>query len=342
MSFFNLSVRGFLCAAIVVSVHSSQLSAQPASKQKTASKKQQKQQKSLTEELSNSTKFLNTDQRFLFQYKLKPGEELYYNAEHTLTEKTTLKQETDKLASRSRSLKKYRVTNVDSVGRMSFDHINVKTKSILRKNDEKPIIFDSESPQRVPDRYLQVAQTIGAVLLSYCIERDGKIVSRKAHFKDWDLRSGKAILQFPPEPIPVGFTWYDPKMVTAKRRDLQVRKIQLRIKYKLASVRNGIARFRFETEVLTPITPKLKSQILQHLVEGYRDFDIPKGRFVTTHIEWNHTVPGWEGSGSNMEYLGSYTETLTTAPKKTRNAVAMVPQKKMEIRTIDAGPIIRR
>ena len=314
--------------------------------QQDSSKKQKKsgatQQKSAVEEIAQSTRFLNDRQRFLFRYKMKKGESIYYTAEHALTEKTSMKQETGTLASRSRSLKQYRVTNVDSLGQISFDHINVNTKSILRKNDEKPVVYDSESKDKVPDQYYQVSQTIGAVLLSYCIEPDGQIVSRKAHFKDWDLKSGKAILQFPKQPIPVGFSWYHPKLVTAKRRDLQVRKIQLRIKYKLTSVKKGIARFRFETEVLTPITPKLKSQILQHLIEGYRDFDIPNGRFVKTKIEWNHTVPGWEGSGSNMEYFGSYTETLTDAPRTTQKRVAVVKSKKLEIRTIDAGPIIRR
>ena len=110
MNCWQFSTRCFLTMAFLLGGLCLSADGQQKSKEGSAKnsppKKQSAPQKSTNQQIASATQYLNKGQRFLFEYKLKKGEELFYQAEHSLTEKTTMKKVTDKLASRSRSLKK--------------------------------------------------------------------------------------------------------------------------------------------------------------------------------------------------------------------------------------------
>ena len=294
-------------------------------------------------QIKQATANLNRGQTYLLEYKFRKGQSFKYKSEHILTKTTSMASFTDKLSSRSQNVKVYKINNVDSLGQITFVHINEKSKTETRLNDKDPVIYDSESKEKPPQDYRQIAKTIGAVLFTYRIKPNGEIIERKSHFRDWDLGTGKAIVPFPKKPIPVGYTWFVGDVVTAKRADRRVVRINLRLRYRVESVSQGLAKISMKTEVLTPITPKLRSQILQDLIEGERIFDITNGRFVRSEIQWNHRVSGFEGSDSLTEYLGRYTESLVVNESKTSRTgpVARIA-KQMEIKTIDCKPIMRR
>ena len=294
------------------------------------------------DQIGAATAHMNRGARYLLRYKFRQGEVLRYRSEHVLTKSTSMASFSDKLSSRSQNEKSYKVTNIDSLGQMTFVHINNRTKTETRLNDKEPIAYDSESSEEPPAGYHQVAETIGAVLFKYQIKPNGTIVERKCYFRDWDLGTGKAIVPFPEKAIPVGYSWYVNEVTTAKYSSGRVQQIKLRLCYKLEAVKDGIARLSMETEILTPITPKLRSQILQDVIEGERLFDIGRGRFVKQEIRWNHRVHGFEGKDSMTEYLGRYTEVLITEKAKTQSVKVALPARQVSIRTIDSKPILRR
>ena len=287
-------------------------------------------------QIQQATNNLNRGQTYKLEYKFKPGQIMRYQSEHVLTKTTSMASFTDKLSSRSQNVKVYRVNDVDSLGQITFVHITEKTKTETRLNDKDPVIFDSESKEEPPADYRR------AVLYTYRVKSTGEIIERKSHFPDWDLRTGKAIVPFPKDAIPVGFSWYVHDVVTAKRASMRVQKINLRLRYRLESVTDGIAKISLKTEILTPMTPKLRSQILQELIEGERYFDIPNGRFVKSEIRWNHKVQGYEGKDSLTEYLGRYSESLVKQTEKKNTGATFAVAKELVIKTMDGPAIMRR
>ncbi|MCA9213208.1 MAG: hypothetical protein KDB27_09095, partial [Planctomycetales bacterium] len=65
------------------------------------------------------------------------------------------------------------------------------------------------------------------------------------------------------------------------------------------------------TQVLTPVDDaKIKAQLIQQLSSGTIRFDVDAGRLMSKQLDWDESVLGFSGAGSNMKYLARFTEKL--------------------------------
>ena len=290
-----------------------------------------------------ATAGLSQRQKFSLEYKFQPGQTLVYRVQDTFTQKTGMGGVFKTVSSRTQSVKRYQVKSVDAKSVFSLVQILDSTRSWTRNDDEAPVEFDSESGDQPPVGYETIARMIGAPQILFRFTPQGKMVERRSYFSDWDLGTGGAFVPFPDAPIPVGFEWHVPDEVRAKDEDGRPHRIRLRNVYTLASVQDGLARIDCRTEVLTPTTPKLKSQFLQHLISGYRVFDLRRGCFVKASIDWNETVQGFKTSDSLLEYLRHYEEELVEEPERqvATHGGVVDGSKPPEMRTSSDPPVFR-
>ena len=133
------------------------------------------------------------------------------------------------------------------------------------------------------------------------------------------------MIPFPEKPIKIGDGWNVPRVVTVSLPIDGVRtykKIKVRQRYTLRSVKAGIATIAVRTEVITPVRDaRIESQLIQKMIKGSMRFDLQKGRLRSKTIDWDEHVLGFQGANSNMKYRATFSEQLLSAK------LAAAPQK---------------
>ena len=317
--YFWLTVAyGSLITLILASVSSGQQqpATNPQGQEPIQQATKQAEDDSIASQIRLATAGMQQRQKFKLEYKYQPGQTLVYRVEDRFTQKTGMGGIFKTVSSRNLSTKRHQVKSIDARDVITLVQILDSAKTWTQVDEEDPVEFDSRSGDQPPEEYKWIAKMVGVPQLLYRITPQGKIVERRSYFADWNVGTGGAFVPFPEDAIPLGFTWYVNDNVQAEDADGKPHRIRLRNAFTLSQVSEGKAKIDFRTEVLTPTTPKLKSQILQHLVTGSRIFDIQRGCFLKTTIEWNETVQGFKTSDSMIEYLRKIQETLVEQPEE--------------------------
>ena len=104
------------------------------------------------------------------------------------------------------------------------------------------------------------------------------------------------------------------------------KKIQMRQRFELAEVDDGLATINVATQVLTPNNdPEVQAQLVQRQSEGTIRFDIDRGRIVSQLIDLDRRVTGHPNPKSSMHYRTRFSEELleagaqSTAEKKSNS-----------------------
>jgi len=87
--------------------------------------------------------------------------------------------------------------------------------------------------------------------------------------------------------------------------------VRIRLRYRLDSVRDGLATIAVDTTVLTPVDdPRLESRLLERIWDGTIVFDIEKGRVISRKTAIDRRVVGFGGPQSSLRYQASQEERL--------------------------------
>ena len=294
------------------------------------------------EQISDALKGVNRLQRFTLRHRLNKADQVRWDVEHIASVETKVGQHEEKISSRTRSVKLWKVIEVDATGNMTFQNSVERLSMWNKSGEQEPISFDSEDNQEVPPMFRTASKSVGVTLATVTIDPQGQVIDRNSDLPSSSFGAGEVTIPFPEQPIGIGHKWSVPAEFTAKHSDGRVKNIKSRRLYTLVSVDNQIATIEFKTEILTPIEdPTIKSQIIQKLNRGKLQFDLVKGRMISRETDWNERVQGFEGADSNMEYMGRLTETLrlprTSKKKSVENEASDVV-----IKPSDGKPIIRK
>lgn len=277
----------------------------------------------LAEELE-AAKEKFADQSYLLRYKFTKGEVVRWRVVHLATTETRVKNSKQVSQSRSISTKKWRITDVDEDGNITFEHIveSVDMRQRLtqsRKGDDdqwsqlepaSELAYNSEDGQKPPLVYEHIAETINVPLAAITINPSGTVLKRDRQDR-LSLGLGKITIPFPVEPMKVGSNWHALGQANARMPDKTVKRIKLRHRYTLKDVKDDVAQIAIHTEVLTPVhDQKVKAQLVQQLVKGTVHFDMAKGRLASQQMEWDETIVNFTGADSLMQYVARFTEEL--------------------------------
>lgn len=251
---------------------------------------------------------------YLLRYKFTKGETLRWQVEHQAEVKMSVSGTTQTADTYSKSLKQWKVTQVDRQGRATFIHSVESVQMRQKLTGRQEVTFDSTTDKEAPVGFQDVAKSVGQPLSSITLDPLGKVVSRE------DLEAAKSAatrhvtIPLPEEPVAIGFQWSMPDDLTVQGRDGQPKKIQRRQQFTLADVKTGIATIKVETQVLTPVAdPGIEAQLVQGETNGELRFNIESGRIESQQMDLDKHVVGVQGDASSMHYVTRFTERLLSA-----------------------------
>ncbi len=253
------------------------------------------------------------DETFTFRYKFTQGERLRWDVFHYSRVKTTVAKTTKTAETSSKSVKLWRVTGVKPDGTATFEHLveNVDMKQKLANCPE--VRYDSRTDKKPPAGFKDVAESVGAVLSVVTMDARGKILQRERKQTPAGARNKEGYMTIPlPEgPIAVGHTWSFPHTIDVPLETGGITKVKTLQRFKLESVKTGVARIRVSTVVLTPVTdPAIEAKLIRNTSEGTVRFDIDAGRVLSQQMDVDKEVRGFRGDASSLHYLTRFTEEL--------------------------------
>lgn len=259
----------------------------------------------------------DSGETYLLRYKFEPGTVMRWDVHHQAVFRTAIggiKQE-DK--SDAKSVKIWRVLENDDDGNIVIQHT---VEKVLMTNSidglEREFNSETDDPDDAEYMFQHVAQTVGKSLFIVTLDDRGREIDRIKKRKYYEGRPEDQItLVFPEEPIPVGHAWMHSFEIHAELGDGMVKKIQMRKKFVLREVSNGIATVSVDTQMLTPIhDPKTKSELIDRLWDGEVLFDIEQGLAIEQQLDIDERLIGAWGPNSKLHYeLDFEEEFLDTA-----------------------------
>jgi hypothetical protein len=173
--------------------------------------------------------------------------------------------------------------------------------------------YNSQTDKTPPPGYESAAASVGKPLTMITIDDTGKLIRReKKHQINVDNLNSQVVVPLPQEPIAVGEPWSVPSDVVVSFDGGESKTLTIKNRYQLEKVEKGIATISVQT-ILPPLNdPKVRAQLIQRMTKGAVRFDIKAGRVISQQTDLDEQVIGFSGPGSNLQYLGRFSEELIT------------------------------
>jgi len=264
-----------------------------------------------------------SSQTYTLKYHASPGEQMDWKVSHVAQTETKIIGNMQTSRSRSLSIKRWNVLDVDKSGNIKFSHMVTEVDMWHKISDRPEIRYNSRDKKLPPVGYEHIASTIGKPLSTFTVTDTGQVKRRDSEHKKMSFGLGQVTMPLPDHPIKIGHRWASPGEVRVRQEDKTVKKVKIRHVHMLRSVVDGLATIQITTEVLSPVNDaRVKSQLVQQLTSGEVQFDMKKGRIIRKEMNWDETVIGFNGPNSSMRYLAKFTETLQEPAAKTAAATS--------------------
>ena len=221
------------------------------------------------------------DAKHLLRYKFEMGEVLRYRVEHRAHVNTRIDETSQEVESTTESVKAWKVTDVLPGGEIEFIHMVESARMTNRRPQHDVAEFDSRDEGEPPPFFAAAARSIGVPLTLIRMTPTGEIVRREEKHPQPKVTEDMPItMRLPDKAVAVGAKWSQSYDVSAQRKSGAQIKIKTRRLCKLESVKAGIAVISVDYQILTPVDPYVKSQLVERLTAGTVRFDIERGRIV--------------------------------------------------------------
>jgi hypothetical protein len=257
----------------------------------------------------------------LLRYKFDKGDVVQWKVRQLGTTEARVRGNTQTSKMRAISTKQWEITDVDQKGNITFVHSVLDVDMWQKVSDRQEVSYDSTQDKTPPPEYVQVAKTVGVPIATVTMTPTGQIIKRDKAPIQYNSGLGEIAVPLPIEAVKTGQKWHLSNQVRVRAEDGKVLRIKTRLVYTLEAVKTGVATIAVRTEVLTPVNdPKVKSDLVQQLIDGHLKFDIDAGRVISQEINWDETVVGFSGNDSLMKYLARFTEELIPADKMAQDS----------------------
>jgi hypothetical protein len=262
--------------------------------------------------------------KYTLRYKFERGETVRWNVSHRALVRTTVDGSTKTADTVSLSVKAWRVTDVKPDGSAVFEHQVDSVDMRHQMTGCNELRYNSRTDKQAPAGYDQVAEAVGVVLSTVTLDPRGKVVQRERKTVDGKPLRGAAqndgdmTVPLPEKAVAVGETWSVPHDVDVKASNGGIVKVKTVQRFKLRSVRSGVATIDVSTRILTPVTSAaLESQLIQCDTRGTVRFDIAAGRVLSQQMDLDKNVVGFRGDASSVHYVTAFSEELLPAATRT-------------------------
>jgi hypothetical protein len=245
-------------------------------------------------------------------YRFQPGDRLIMDVAHRALTETTIAGTTQSTETATDSTKIWNVTAVDAAGQATIEHSVDGVTMTSRTSDKGQVRWSSSCDEPPPPGYETVKQSLGVPLSRLTIDRVGRVISRQDLRPSPPSNTGDLmVVPLPDGEVRQGAEWTVPQEVVIEVPNGPRKAVRTRLRYHLASVRDGIATIHVDTTVLTPLDdPRLEARLLERIWDGKVEFDIDRGRVIRRTTGIDRRVIGFSGPESSVRYKASLEERL--------------------------------
>jgi hypothetical protein len=257
----------------------------------------------------------SSSEQYTLRYKFRPGETIRWEVLHQARVRSTVADTTRCSEMVTKSVKAWRVTDVEPDGTATFEHLVESVHMRNKFSDRGEVRYNSETDEEAPVGYEGVAESIGVPLTVAKMSPQGEILhrERKRVKAAAQNQEGLMSIPLPEEAVPVGHTWSLPYDIEVPLENGTVKKVKSLQTFTLESVRTGVATIRVATKILTPIhDPALEAKLIQREQSGTVRFDLDAGRVLSQQMDLDRRVVGFTptSAASSLHYVTRFTETL--------------------------------
>ncbi len=253
-------------------------------------------------------------EKYLLRFRFHKEDVFRWNVLHTLQNSLSVSGQSETTESTSLSTKVWTILDVAPDGTATFeyhvDYVDMKSlkTDYLQKHEEEH--YDSRKDNVLPASFLPLEGSIGVPLAHLKINVQGEMLEKKPLRVYSDAnRENRIAVPLPENPVAVGESWNVPLPLEIKKANGMIeKKVNAQERYTLESVDSGVARIRYVTQMLSILTPKEESQLLDHFGRGYFDLDIEAGHIIRQETTIERAVVGLQGSSDNINFKSRQTE----------------------------------
>ena len=246
------------------------------------------------------------------RYRYQTGDRLVMDVTHRALTETTIAGTTQSTETATDSTKIWTVTAVDADGHATIEHSVDGVTMTSRTSDKGQVRWSSSGDEPPPPGYETVKQSLGVPLSRLTIDRVGRVLSRQDLRPSPPSNTGDLmVVPLPDGEVREGAEWTVPQEVVVEVPNGPRKAVRTRLRYHIASVRDGIATIHVDTTVLTPLNdPRLEARLLERIWDGTVEFDIDRGRVIRRTTGIDRRVIGFSGPESSVRYKASLEERL--------------------------------
>jgi hypothetical protein len=244
-------------------------------------------------------------------YRFREGETLRMAVRHRAVSDTTIAGTTQSVETATDSTKVWKVLP-GADGTVTLEHSVEDVRMHSRTSDRGSVSWDSRDDDQPPPGYEHLPGSLHVPLSRITIDDTGHVLDRRNLRPVAESNTGDlVIVPLPDEPAGIGTEWEVPDEFVVEVPGGPRRLVRTRLRYRLASVDDGIATIHVDTTVLTPIDdPQLEARLLERIWDGMIRFDIDQGRVVERATEMDRRVIGFSGPQSSLRYRAELEERL--------------------------------
>jgi hypothetical protein len=258
----------------------------------------------------------SADEPVPLRYRFHAGERIPVQVAHRALTETTMNGTTQSVETLTDSTKIWDVVAVDEAGTATLEHSVNDVTMMSRTSDRGEIRWESAGDAEPPPGYEAVRPSLGVPLVRMVVAADGRVIDRRELRPCPPAATGDlVVVPLPEKPATVGDEWTIPQEVVVEVPNGPRKAVRTRLRYRLDSVRDGVATIAVDTTVLTPVDdPRLEARLLERIWDGTIRFDIEQGRVLSRRTAIDRRVVGFGGPQSSVRYKASLEETLARNP----------------------------
>lgn len=256
-------------------------------------------------------------ERVWLRHSFATGDVIQYEVANTETLEMLKGESAQTIENRTRSMKRYVVTEVDAEGVATLELTIDDVRMSAAEADGNTIEFDSRTDD--PSELPSVARTLGRPMARIRLRPSGEIVAVEdllsvgASSDQFERSNQHTLVQFPDEPIGVGERWKQPFSMRVQPDPQMPATVAIRLqrRYRIAAIETGVATIEWAVVPLTPIDdPEVEAQIAHVLLSGTLSVAIESGRVRSRSGGADQTIVGFAGPSTLMRKSVTVSETI--------------------------------
>lgn len=258
-------------------------------------------------------------EKHVFRYKFREGDILKWEVASSIDQMTLKASQKDTTQTRSVSTKIWTVLEVDANGTAVLEYRIADVDMLCHSSFENAgRSYNSKTDEEPPPEYMHIAELVGEPIAHFTINAQGEIVKRVQKAKRAvtmqfaeTAEENRITIPMPEYAIGVGDTWDFRREIMLPKPNGTVKKVDVRERYTLEKMQNGVATFDFKTYVITPLHDDRDAEwdLRTKIRNGKIQFDMIEGRSISQRYDVKKTAANVTQIGNaSSTYESRFTE----------------------------------